>query len=56
MFYSIIFGLIVLTLIVLMLLLKVNIVIEYSKGGQNDRFVLSFFCAKKTYRVYIQKT
>lgn len=47
MFYYVFFVIIALTLIVLMLLLKINIVIEYNKGRQNDGFVLSFFAFKR---------
>jgi hypothetical protein len=39
---------------VLIFLLKINIVIEYSKGGKNNHFEISFFVFKKRFRYEIK--
>ncbi len=53
MFYRIIFVLIILILIIMVFFVKIKIVIEYRKGGQNDHFEVAFFVLKK--KVWIQK-
>jgi len=50
-----IFALIVIILIVLILFLKINIVVEYKIGGQNNRFEISFFVFKKRIKLKIPK-
>lgn len=49
MFYRIIFVLIILILIIMVFFVKIKIVIEYRKGGQNDHFEVAFFVLKKRF-------